>query len=415
MSFLTLPPELTDYIISFLRNDRRTLCACTQVCKGWLPASRAYLFDTIRFKIPHSYTVFVEQVLGSRSMLPYLALIHGIAIVGPDGFLNQYLADKFMRDVHGNLPNLRILRISYVDWGHLTTSDTWKYLDVNMTSPFPQLTKLAINHAVLPSDRVLTRLLVSLPCLTNLSLRSLSFRSQGTLALLENEAAPPHRSTTLGTLWIDGADDFVTPFLCWFVEQFHDARVSLRELGCTPKRWTPASASLLEALGPAPLLSTLLMPFPHRLEADVERVSLSQLTNLTRLNVLLRGRFPTATSWADFAHMLESLGCKPRTHLSVALCYYPTTPDEWKSLDGPGLELLDPVLDQLASASAPASMPGERPRAPAFKFVCYVHQPEHSHVRKCDVDSLVKRKLKASAERGVVSGRLMATAWSGEL
>ncbi|RDX44327.1 hypothetical protein OH76DRAFT_1102541 [Lentinus brumalis] len=156
MSFLTLPPELTDYIISFLRNDRRTLCACTRVCKGWLPASRAYLFDTIRFKTPRSYTVFVEEVLGSRSMLPYLVLIHGIAIVSPDGFLNRYLADKFMRDMHGNLPNLRILRISYVDWRHLTMSDTWKYLDVNMTSPFPRLTNIAAKFdKPLPSQPLL--------------------------------------------------------------------------------------------------------------------------------------------------------------------------------------------------------------------------------------------------------------------
>ena len=80
--------------------------------------------------------------------------------------------------------------------------------------------------------------------------------------------------------------------------------------------------------------------------------------------------------------------------LSVALCYYPAKPSDWLLLDGPGLELLDPVLVRLAEAftqssvSLPAYLPrqgmlhdrtadserlggrGSGPAAFKFKFVC---------------------------------------------
>ncbi|KAI0699478.1 hypothetical protein C8T65DRAFT_300095 [Cerioporus squamosus] len=140
MSLPTLPPELTDYILSFFWNDKKTLCTCARVCREWLPASRTYLFGNITFRTPRAYTTFVERVLGSLAMRKCLNATSGIAIVSPDGFMNRYLADKFMRDMHGNLPNLRILRISFVDWGHLLTSDTWMLFDVNVAPPFPRLT-----------------------------------------------------------------------------------------------------------------------------------------------------------------------------------------------------------------------------------------------------------------------------------
>ena len=263
MYYPILPPELIDYILSFLRKDSRTLCACACVCKDWLPISRAHLFASITFKTPHVYTAFVEQVTGSLCMHKHLEHVRGMAIVSPDGFVNQYLADKFLRDMHGNLPNLCVLRISRVDWGHLVTSDTYRLLDAGAPSPFPRLTKLAITRAVFPSESVLTRLIVSLPSLTNLSLRKLSFRWHlgEPLAVMDDESAP-HRSTALETLWVDGSAEFATPFLAWFVEQFPELSVSLRELGCTPTQWFPVTASMIDALRPAPALRTLLMPFP---------------------------------------------------------------------------------------------------------------------------------------------------------
>ncbi|RPD56785.1 hypothetical protein L226DRAFT_574135 [Lentinus tigrinus ALCF2SS1-7] len=426
-----LPPELEDYILSFLRKDSRTLCACARVCKEWLPACRAYLFDNVSFKTPRSYTAFVEQVLGSLRMFAHLEMVHGIAIMSPGGFMNRYLADTFLRDMHGNLPNLRILRISHIDWSHLLTSHTYKLFDANATPPFPRLTKLAITHAVFPSERVLAQLLVSLPNLASLSLRHISFNF-GTWDLsfpIRDRDSVPYRSTTLETLWVDGSADFATPFLAWFVEQFPEASLSLRKLGCTPTLWTPATAQMLDALRPTSALNTLLVPFPTDLR-DLEPPSLlAHLKNLSRLNVVLIGKFPSSPCWSAFARMLDSLPRRPRLQgLSIALCYFPATPGDWACLDGPELEFLDPVLAKLASAIAPrpASLPmppgnsdpqtdstsDQKPGGvPVFKFLCYIQPPrEGARIAKSDVDDLVRRKLKKAAECGVlVGGRLVRT------
>jgi hypothetical protein len=41
-----IAPEITDWIIDFLHNDRPTLEACSLICKAWLPARRFHLFST---------------------------------------------------------------------------------------------------------------------------------------------------------------------------------------------------------------------------------------------------------------------------------------------------------------------------------------------------------------------------------
>jgi len=47
MSMATLPPELTDHIIDFLHDDRKTLLSCSLVSKIWLPSSRYHLFGSL--------------------------------------------------------------------------------------------------------------------------------------------------------------------------------------------------------------------------------------------------------------------------------------------------------------------------------------------------------------------------------
>jgi hypothetical protein len=42
-----LPAELTDIIIDLVSDHRDVLCACSRVCKDWLPASRRGLFSTV--------------------------------------------------------------------------------------------------------------------------------------------------------------------------------------------------------------------------------------------------------------------------------------------------------------------------------------------------------------------------------
>ncbi|KAJ6550333.1 hypothetical protein B0H19DRAFT_887549, partial [Mycena capillaripes] len=42
-----IPPELTDHMIDFLWNSQSDLCACSLVCRQWLPSTRRHLFESV--------------------------------------------------------------------------------------------------------------------------------------------------------------------------------------------------------------------------------------------------------------------------------------------------------------------------------------------------------------------------------
>lgn len=46
-----LPPELVDYVLDYLHDDKTTLVACVSVSKSWVDSSRYHLFSTIRFTL----------------------------------------------------------------------------------------------------------------------------------------------------------------------------------------------------------------------------------------------------------------------------------------------------------------------------------------------------------------------------
>ncbi|KAL1743737.1 hypothetical protein HDZ31DRAFT_83187 [Schizophyllum fasciatum] len=60
-----LPPELLDEIVRHLRDDKRTLNACSLVSRDWIPASRRYLFNRLELRIDtfcHFFMFAAEMV-----------------------------------------------------------------------------------------------------------------------------------------------------------------------------------------------------------------------------------------------------------------------------------------------------------------------------------------------------------------
>jgi hypothetical protein len=55
-TIVKLPAELMDRIIDFLHSDKRTLSACSLVCKSWVPSSRYHLFRDLT--IPAKFELF---------------------------------------------------------------------------------------------------------------------------------------------------------------------------------------------------------------------------------------------------------------------------------------------------------------------------------------------------------------------
>jgi len=64
------PPELTDRIIDYLYNDKRTLKACFRVSKAWLPRSRYYYWQFVELDLKN-YVTF-EEVLRENPDLGFL-------------------------------------------------------------------------------------------------------------------------------------------------------------------------------------------------------------------------------------------------------------------------------------------------------------------------------------------------------
>ena len=52
MTRCSLLPGLLDYIVSFLRRDKRALCQCCLVSKPWVPRARKHLFALVQFRSP---------------------------------------------------------------------------------------------------------------------------------------------------------------------------------------------------------------------------------------------------------------------------------------------------------------------------------------------------------------------------
>ena len=55
-----LPPEITDFIIDILGDERGTLKQCCLVCKSWVPCARKHLFHRIEFDCPAEVDAWKE-------------------------------------------------------------------------------------------------------------------------------------------------------------------------------------------------------------------------------------------------------------------------------------------------------------------------------------------------------------------
>ncbi|RPD55763.1 hypothetical protein L226DRAFT_446451, partial [Lentinus tigrinus ALCF2SS1-7] len=77
-----IPPEITDDIISAMdaHLDAHTLAMCALVCQGWLPKSRATLFEVVQIHDECTYNLLVERVVWSETMSPYLGLVNSLSL-----------------------------------------------------------------------------------------------------------------------------------------------------------------------------------------------------------------------------------------------------------------------------------------------------------------------------------------------
>jgi hypothetical protein len=125
-----LPAEITDRIIDFLHDDRKTLCNCSVVCRDWLPSTRTHIFNKI----------YLSDTFPSRAL--FLGLLNNAPYIG------YYVQD------------LSLIHVPGTDWMKV----------INLCK---NISKLRIFLGTIEFDAV-TTILSSLPVLKSLWLSSLS-------------------------------------------------------------------------------------------------------------------------------------------------------------------------------------------------------------------------------------------------
>ena len=98
-----LPPELTDAIIDVVADDKKTLAACSRVCKTWLVRSRVHLWRRIVLDSNHETMKRLSLFSGMTRNSPFLVShIQYLEL----SYLDHSLAD----DILAQLPALRGLK-----------------------------------------------------------------------------------------------------------------------------------------------------------------------------------------------------------------------------------------------------------------------------------------------------------------
>ncbi|EMD34821.1 hypothetical protein CERSUDRAFT_116997 [Gelatoporia subvermispora B] len=147
-----LPPELWNHILDIHRDDKATLCACSLVCRDWLPTTRRHLFAAIAL-------VISNESIRERD----LQVISGS---GSSSIIEQYCRHLSLWISHSNK-----------DRGMLEVQDD----TLGRTPTLPNVDSLALKAAMwtsLPSnvvDRHWRRVVERTPNITYLELAYLSF------------------------------------------------------------------------------------------------------------------------------------------------------------------------------------------------------------------------------------------------
>ncbi|EKM53898.1 uncharacterized protein PHACADRAFT_184930 [Phanerochaete carnosa HHB-10118-sp] len=154
MPSVTLPQELIDHILDLLaqtysdtlhyslESRTRTLSACTQVSRAWLPRSSRHLFYRIWLR-NSSYSSFIGDVQESPRLSQHVARV--VVRVGPTGMT------KRLQETLSALPNLRELEYWDLQWRAPNQSD------IPLLLGFPQrirdrLARLTVSFAAALDD-----------------------------------------------------------------------------------------------------------------------------------------------------------------------------------------------------------------------------------------------------------------------
>ena len=187
-----LPAELTDRIIDFCHNDKRTLKNCALVHSSWLPASRLHLFCTITpFGVRErtSQVTRFESILtespSSLSIIPYIKIVEieslldfdqGARLIAAIGFAEWVLRCRGLS--HLPAPSVHVSQgLSRLDTGDTLSSSLSRIGDI--------VTRLKLSQVIFARRSDIWTLLSSFPQLHYLELSEIGFYQSTEISLPE--------------------------------------------------------------------------------------------------------------------------------------------------------------------------------------------------------------------------------------
>ena len=149
------PPEMCDEIIDQLRDDVPSLRACALTCHDWQVRSRRHLLRKIE--------IYGRQ--GSRGVCSYLKSRRSLILLVQSALVD--LRSPYMPFLK-QLPNLRRLTLTKHAWSSSDPPDAFHPLLLSCFRAHLHIHTLILRNIHLGSPRILSSLILSLPCLTHL-------------------------------------------------------------------------------------------------------------------------------------------------------------------------------------------------------------------------------------------------------
>ena len=184
----TVPPEICDYVIDYLHNDKNTLKACSLTCRDWVPTSRYHLHYEVYLHKPELFTAFKRLLQASPLLGPYIRALR-------IGRLEKASRAE-LAQIREALPTIfeYVPRLQYLGGSLLSTAA--KVLNtVPCRTP---VTALCLQYCEFPALENLARLLYSCPNLQALELCGVSWISGSCDSLPPTFDAPALQRLVLG-------------------------------------------------------------------------------------------------------------------------------------------------------------------------------------------------------------------------
>ncbi len=162
----SIPPELSDYVIDFLHDDRPSLKACSLTCRTWHPAARHHLFRTVTFSSPRSREDF-QQLLHAAPYIGQFARDVRLGKWSPYVAKGEIYKPEQLSMIFCALPAVERLELVLVEMDAV--------LESSLIRHFTSVTQLSLEYCRFPAFGALVGLLRSFPALERLSLRGVSW------------------------------------------------------------------------------------------------------------------------------------------------------------------------------------------------------------------------------------------------